>query len=188
VKDSWRPDIFRLTALAALLANPFIASGQDASEKPSDRDFYNLAIDAQEAGRFEDARVHFAKSCEEESAVSCGFLGVMLQTGQGGPIDWPKARTLFGKACEGRYAKGCYNLGIMLHQGQGGAVDRPKARIFFARSCDDATGHPEGCLNLGLMHYNAEGGPANIPKAKIAFKKACTLEVQRACDIVKKLR
>ena len=128
------------------------------------------------------ARPLFAAACEQQHALSCGTLGLLLVRGEGGPADPGRGARLAERSCEGGFIRGCTYFAMLLKEGRGVPVDLPRARSLHGRACDASV--PESCFNLAAMLERGAGGARDRAQARTMFQRACTLGWRPACEIV----
>ncbi|HEY9144902.1 MAG TPA: tetratricopeptide repeat protein [Arenimonas sp.] len=165
-------------ALAALLPAFAAHAAPDAeSRSPSpDRDAADRAYDA---GRFADARRLYLADCHaRKDGKSCSRYGLLLITGQGGPVNDVQARRYAAMGCEGGYGRGCANIGLLIQQGRGGPVDMRQAEAYYTRSCDLDWGN--GCYLLASLFWSDPATQDDV-RSRPIFDRACRLGMFDAC-------
>ena len=114
--------------------------------------------------------------------TNCFELGELYFSGNGVPLDYPRAAELYQQACDGEVALGCAALGGMYYEGEGVPLDRARAAEFLQQACD---GEDAGsCAALGNMYYGGEGVPLDRARAAELYQQGCDGEVGGSCAVL----
>lgn len=103
--------------------------------------------------------------------TNCFELGELYYSGDGVPLDYPRAAEFYQQACDGEVALGCYRLGIMYYVGEGVPLDRARAARLYQQAC--AGDYGQGCYNLGILYDIGFGVRQNSARAAELYRQAC---------------
>ncbi len=122
---------------------------------------------------FEEAREHFELACKKNHAPSQLALAFLLEAGQGGGIDLPRALSLIKKSAQSGHAEAMNELGLR-HQ-KGATVPRDPVTAlgwFFAGAERE---NPGAMTNLGTCYAKGIVLPNDPNKAGSWYAKAAKL-------------
>jgi hypothetical protein len=132
---------------------------------------------------FAKARKAFERACDRESSTGCYNLGFMLQKGEGGTIDKPRALGFYKRGCELGDGSACLKAAVAFRDGDivGVKKDAELATFYARRGCDrdvkeacDLIGaRPPGGSSMGGGGSGSGGdGPASAGEVSDMIK-AC---------------
>jgi TPR repeat protein len=119
------------------------------------------------------------QGCDQGDLEACVSAGVLLEKGEGGPVDLSEAAALYGKGCEGGVPHGCHNLGLVYEYAKGVGRDRGRARGLYERGC--AAGHGASCDELGDVYWYGEDVEKDETRGADYYDKGCTAGSPRGC-------
>ena len=119
------------------------------------------------------AEIRLEQRCNAGNLSDCLALGSALASGQGVPVDWPRALGLYEKACPGR-PEACYYLGLVYLLGAEVLPDPARAARHLETACDG--GVVDACVELASAYDQGRPGGAFLPRdpgrARSLFEKA----------------
>jgi len=137
--------------------------------------------------RFATTRALLEHACKENDMVSCYMLGLALEDGSLGTVDYDRAAAVNWGAChEFDFLPSCNSLGYMLVRGRGYEKDPMKGAMLFYVGCN--RGYGPSCESLGEATEKGWAGPANPSKALLYYDRACDIGAKDACKRAKELR
>ena len=108
-----------------------------------------------EMGRdWESARLWYKQAAGRGEVTAQYNLGVLLETGRGGPQDYRQALTCYTEASKKGYAKAQYNLSLLYAKGCGTEQDPEMALYFCSQAA--AQGLPEANRLLKVLKRHIE--------------------------------
>ena len=111
---------------------------------------YGASLFAGEAADPVRARNLVKWACDAGDAQGCGYLGVALREGIGGPTDGAAANRHLERACDAGFVAFCSDLAAALAKGTGGIeVDIPRAVALFETACKG--GWQKACENAEIL-------------------------------------
>ncbi|WP_373489258.1 tetratricopeptide repeat protein [Blastomonas sp.] len=117
------------------------------------------------------ARALFGKTCAQGMIAACLRFGAMLETGEGGTEDNPKAFDVYKRACAAKSAAGCDRLANFLRYRDGFGNDDLAARNAFEIAC--SKGSWSACSSLADMLREGRGGPKDPARASDLLMRVC---------------
>ena len=107
---------------------------------------------------FAKARRAFERACDRESSTGCYNLGFMLQKGEGGSIDKPRALGFYKRGCELGDGSACMKAAVAFRDGEivGVKKDAEMANFYARRGCDRDV--KEACDLIGARPSSAALG------------------------------
>jgi uncharacterized caspase-like protein len=132
---------------------------------PDDRRVqFQLARALDVAGADTEARALLTKSAAAGSISATSDLALMLETGEGGPIDIAQAVALFDKAAAAGNVAAMRNVAIEFENGTGRRRDAAQAAQWYRQAAD--TGDPQAMGFLAVLYLQGTGVPKNAGEAR----------------------
>lgn len=126
------------------------------------------------AGENAEARNWLVKSAAAGSVAAMSDLAVMLETGEGGPVDLPRAVTLFDQAAASGNVPAMRNIGIEFENGVGRPADAAQAAQWYRKAAD--TGDPQSMGFLAVLYLQGTGVPKDASQARAWIDRLVTTE------------
>ena len=126
------------------------------------------------AGENAEARNWLMKSVAAGSVAAMSDLAVMLETGEGGPVDLPRAVALFDQAAASGNVPAMRNIAIEFENGLGRPADAAQAAQWYRKAAD--TGDPQAMGFLGVLHLQGTGVPKDASQARAWIDRLVTTE------------
>lgn len=133
-----------------------------------------------------ETRKLFERAAEAGDPVALTNQAMTYATGDGVPVDLPKARALFAKAAEANSADAMYQLGLMNEEGDGGPKDDAAARALYEKAA--ARDHVAALERAGLFAQSGRGGPKDENAARNYYEKAAALGSADAKEALNRLK
>ena len=121
--------------------------------------------------------------CDDGTYESCASLGWAYYTGEGAPLDHPRAHELFDRACSHHVERGCVPLGYMYQTGDVVPKDLERAVSLLTPACQ--RGKAQVCIGLGELYEKERGDPRTAIQW---FHKACAGGASAGCAAEQRLR
>ncbi len=126
------------------------------------------------AGELGEARDWLTKSAAAGSVAAMSDLAVMLEKGEGGPADLPRAVALFDQAAAAGNVPAMRNVGIGYENGIGRPADAAQAAQWYRKAAD--TGDPQAMGFLAVLYLQGTGVPKDASQARQWIDKLTTTE------------
>ena len=126
------------------------------------------------AGENAEARKWLVKSVAAGSVAAMSDLAVMLETGEGGPADLPRAVALFDQAAASGNVPAMRNVAIEFENGIGRPADAAQAAQWYRKAAD--TGDPQAMGFLAVLHLQGTGVPKDASQARAWIDRLVTTE------------
>jgi len=126
------------------------------------------------AGENAEARKWLVKSVAAGSVAAMSDLAVMLETGEGGTVDLPRAVALFDQAAASGNVPAMRNIAIEFENGVGRPADAAQAAQWYRKAAD--TGDPQSMGFLAVLHLQGTGVPKDASQARAWIDKLVTTE------------
>jgi TPR repeat protein/tetratricopeptide (TPR) repeat protein len=120
-------------------------------------------------------RAAMEKGCAAGTADACVALARMLQKGEDGPADAPRAGEILQKACSAGALRACVEVASRHEE----IADYPKAVALYQQACDGKD--LLGCTRLARMYDTGIGVVGDSAKARELYKAACDANELEAC-------
>ncbi|MDT3380418.1 caspase family protein [Labrys neptuniae] len=132
---------------------------------PEDRRVqFQLARALDVAGSDAEARDLLTKAAAAGSVSAMSDLALMLETGEGGPMDLPRAVALFDQAAAAGNISAMRNIAIEFENGTGRPRDAVQAAQWYRKAAD--TGDPQAMGFLAVLYLQGTGVPKNAGEAR----------------------
>ncbi|MDR1889696.1 MAG: hypothetical protein LBQ81_10020 [Zoogloeaceae bacterium] len=130
-------------------------------------------------GRAPDKAIEYAeKSCREDDAFGCDWLGNMYKSGDGVPVDLVKSHRFLAKAmalyrqqCDKGYEIGCYRLAMSYDGNEESEQNAEKTILLFQQACDARIAL--ACSRLSNHYRYNEDLAKDEQKAMFYQEKSC---------------
>ncbi|MCA9563736.1 MAG: sel1 repeat family protein, partial [Myxococcales bacterium] len=169
---------------------------RDSSPTGDDGEFLSLSVETCQldgyapacryAGRVsesrsdhETARALFRAGCDLSDQESCGSLGGLMVSGDGGGTDVQTGVQLLTTACQANDAYSCGLLGILHLEGVGVPPDSFAAAEYISLACE--AGDVDSCFSLGVLYETGMGVEADDSFAFAMYDIACQRDHYLAC-------
>ena len=116
------------------------------------------------AGENGEARALLTKSAAAGSVAAMSDLAVMLEKGEGGPADLPRAVALFDQAAAAGNVPAMRNVAIEFESGAGRPADAAQAAQWYRKAAD--TGDPQAMGFLAVLYLQGTGVPKDASQAR----------------------
>ncbi|MBK5651845.1 MAG: caspase family protein [Rhizobium sp.] len=126
------------------------------------------------AGELAEARDWLTKSAAAGSVAAMSDLAVMLEKGEGGPADLPRAVALFDQAAAAGNVPAMRNVAIGYENGVGRPADAAQAAQWYRKAAD--TGDPQAMGFLAVLYLQGTGVPKDARQARQWIDKLVTTE------------
>jgi len=126
------------------------------------------------AGENAEARDWLMKSVAAGSVAAMSDLAVMLETGEGGPADLPRAVALFDQAAASGNVPAMRNVAIEFEKGLGRPADAAQAAEWYRKAAD--TGDPQAMGFLAVLYLQGTGVPKDASQARAWIDRLVTTE------------
>lgn len=126
------------------------------------------------AGDLAEARDWLTKSAAAGSVAAMSDLAVMLEKGEGGPADLPRAVALFDQAAAAGNVPAMRNVAIGYENGVGRPADAAQAAQWYRKAAD--TGDPQAMGFLAVLYLQGTGVPKDARQARQWIDKLVTTE------------
>ena len=132
---------------------------------PEDRRVqFQLARALDVAGSDTEARDLLTKAAAAGSVSAMSDLALMLETGEGGPVDLARAVSLFDQAAAAGNVSAIRNIAIEFENGTGRPRDAVQAAQWYRKAAD--TGDPQAMGFLAVLYLQGTGVPKNAGEAR----------------------
>lgn len=126
------------------------------------------------AGENAEARAWLTKSAAAGSVAAMSDLAVMLEKGEGGPVDLPRAVALFDQAAAAGNVPAMRNVAIEFENGLGRPADAAQAAQWYRKAAD--TGDPQAMGFLAVLYLQGTGVPKDASQARAWIDRLVTTE------------
>lgn len=126
------------------------------------------------AGQLGEARDWLTKSAAAGSVAAMSDLAVMLEKGEGGPADLPRAVALFDQAAAAGNVPAMRNVAIGYENGAGRPADAAQAAQWYRKAAD--TGDPQAMGFLAVLYLQGTGVPKDARQARQWIDRLVTTE------------
>ncbi|QPF87915.1 caspase family protein [Bradyrhizobium genosp. L] len=126
------------------------------------------------AGENAEARDWLTKSAAAGSVAAMSDLAVMLEKGEGGPADLPRAVALFDQAAAAGNVPAMRNVAIEFENGLGRPADAAQAAQWYRKAAD--TGDPQAMGFLAVLYLQGTGVPKDASQARAWIDRLVTTE------------
>jgi uncharacterized caspase-like protein len=126
------------------------------------------------AGENAEARSWLTKAAAAGSVSAMTDLAVMLEKGEGGPADLPRAVALFDQAAAAGNVPAMRNVAIEFENGIGRPADAAQAAQWYRKAAD--TGDPQAMGFLAVLHLQGTGVPKDASQARAWIDRLVTTE------------
>ncbi|GKQ51224.1 caspase family protein [Bradyrhizobium sp. Ce-3] len=126
------------------------------------------------AGELAEARNWLTESAAAGSVAAMSDLAVMLEKGEGGAADLPRAVALFDQAAAAGNVPAMRNVAIEFENGRGRPADAVQAAQWYRRAAD--TGDPQAMGFLAVLYLQGTGVPKDASQARQWIEKLVTTE------------
>ncbi len=132
---------------------------------PDDRRVqFQLARALDVGGEDSEARGLLARASDAGSIAASSDLALMLETGEGGPVDLSKAVALFDRAAAAGNVAAMRNVAIEFEKGVGRPRDAAQAAQWYRKAAD--TGDPQAMGFLAVLYLQGTGVPKDAGQAR----------------------
>jgi TPR repeat protein len=146
-----------------------------------------IVIKAKLQSRFAGTQTLLDRGCNEHDLGSCYVLGMALEDGSLGTVDYDRAAAVNWATCHDlSHLPSCNSLGYMLVHGRGCKQNQGKGAWYFYEAC--SRGYGPSCDSMGEATEKGWGGPASPAKALPFYDRGCKLGSEHACQRAKELR